>query len=358
MTPRFSILLAVTRPPIFLPFAVQSVLAQTIGEFELLVVCDGAPPETVRCAEDFAARDSRVKVFVFPKGEGSGEAHRHTVLETAGGIYVAHIEDDDIWFPNHLQELETLLASVDFGHLIHVWLREDRTIEALSCDLALPDYRQTFVNTMFNRFGLTVCGYRLDAYRRLPVGWAPGPPGFWPDLWMWRKFLEIPEFRFGTRMVVTALGLPGFKRDAMTEEEQSRESRHWFERICDPAGRAEIVEAAWRSLVDSEIRLGAEVFGLINSLAQARAEALPTAASEAIASVREDIVGLRVRLDAADLALQALTRSVDSLLPWLRAQQEQKIARRTDRTGFFARLRMTRRPAATRIASSEPSETS
>ncbi len=186
MAPIFSILLPVTRPPIFLPFAIESVLAQTISEFELLVVCDGAPPETIKCAENFAARDSRVKVFAFPKGEGSGETHRHTALESARGTYVAHIEDDDLWFPTHLQELKTLLATVDFGSLIHVWLKEDRSIEALSCNLAEPRHRQRFVNEMFNRFGLTVCGYRLDAYRRLPIGWAPGPPGFWPDLWMWR----------------------------------------------------------------------------------------------------------------------------------------------------------------------------
>src|SRR6266571_5087242 len=211
MAPIFSILL---------PVAIESVLAQTISEFELLVVCDGAPPETIKCAENFAARDSRVKVFAFPKGEGSGETHRHTALESARGTYVAHIEDDDLWFPTHLQELKTLLATVDFGSLIHVWLKEDRSIEALSCNLAEPRHRQRFVNEMFNRFGLTVCGYRLDAYRRLPIGWAPGPPGFWPDLWMWRKFFEVPEFRCGTRMVVTALGLPSFSREAMTNDEQ------------------------------------------------------------------------------------------------------------------------------------------
>ncbi len=354
----FSILLPVMRPPIFLPFAIQSVLAQTIGEFELLVVCDGAPPETVKCAEDFAARDSRVKVLAFPKGERSGETHRHAALETAGGTYVAHIEDDDLWFPDHLQELKKLLATVDFGNLIHVWLKEDRSIEALSCNLADPAYRRRFVNEMFNRFGLTVCGYRLDAYRRLTIGWAPSPPGFWPDLWMWRKFLEVPEFRCGTRMVVTALGLPGFMRETMTDEEQSRENRRWFDRICDPVSRSAIVEAAWRSIVDAELGLRAEVDGLTASLAQARAEAQPTAESEAIARMREDIAGLRAQLDAADVTSQELKQSVDSLLPWIRAQQEQKIGVRTRRAGVFERLRMIGRPAATRIPSSGQSKTS
>ena len=40
-----------------LPFAIESVLAQSVHEFELLIICDGAPPETIACARDYAGRD-------------------------------------------------------------------------------------------------------------------------------------------------------------------------------------------------------------------------------------------------------------------------------------------------------------
>src|SRR5947209_7445385 len=125
MTPRFTILLAVCRPPILLPFAIESVLSQTVKQFQLFVVCDGAPPQTIECAHEHARRDPRVKVFVFPKGERIGEAHWHEALMAASSPYVAHIEDDDLWFPNHLEELEKLLEATDFGHLMHVWAKSD-----------------------------------------------------------------------------------------------------------------------------------------------------------------------------------------------------------------------------------------
>ncbi len=100
--PLFTVLLPVLRPPDLLPFAIETVLAQTLSDFELCVVCDGAPSETADCARQYGERDPRVKVFAFEKGERHGEAHRHTVLEQSSARYVTHMSDDDLWFPDYL----------------------------------------------------------------------------------------------------------------------------------------------------------------------------------------------------------------------------------------------------------------
>ena len=78
--PRFSVLLPVTRPPVFLPYAVDLVLGQSHVDFELFIVSDGAPAATVAWGKAAAARDPRVRLFDFPKGERHGEAHRHVAL--------------------------------------------------------------------------------------------------------------------------------------------------------------------------------------------------------------------------------------------------------------------------------------
>ena len=202
---RCTVLLPVLRPPYFLPNAIESVLAQTVSEFELFVIGDGAPPETIECAREFARRDPRVTVFPFLKGQRQGEAHLHTVLTNASGNFVAYLEDDDLWFPNHLEELEKLLVTVDFGHTIHVTGHPDGHVDSLPSDLGKQDFRQRFLDDLFNRFGYSFCGHRLDAYRRLPEGWVPAPVGMYPDLHMWRKFFRVNEFKFGTRMVITAV---------------------------------------------------------------------------------------------------------------------------------------------------------
>jgi glycosyltransferase involved in cell wall biosynthesis len=251
---RFTVLLPVHRPPATLPYAIETVLAQSHADLELLVICDGAPDATVACARDYAARDPRTTVLAFPKGERHGEAYRHLALERATGEYVAHISDDDLWLPDHLASLEKLLAGVDFGHVIHVMIHPDGRVEALAADLADPALRQRLLDEPFNRFGLSFGAYRLDAYRRLPEGWAPAPLSVPTDHHMWRKFLRHPGLRFGTHLGVTAVQFAAPVRSHMSLKDRARENRQWRARLLDPREREVLEEAAWRSIVAQAVR--------------------------------------------------------------------------------------------------------
>ncbi|WP_119304927.1 glycosyltransferase family 2 protein [Dongia deserti] len=151
--PTFTILLPICRPPAMLPYAIESVLAQERRDFELFVICDGAPAETVSCARSFAARDHRIRPFVHPKGERHGEAYRHDALQDARGAYICQIGDDDLWFPNHLTEMTALLQGVDFGNLSHVDIRADGRIMLLPGDLGEAAVRERMLCTGFNFFG-------------------------------------------------------------------------------------------------------------------------------------------------------------------------------------------------------------
>ena len=73
----------------------------------------------MRAAEAASCGDGRIRVFSFPKGEGHGEAHRHTVLQQARGRYICALPDDDLWFPDHLEQMAILLSEFEFGNLLH-----------------------------------------------------------------------------------------------------------------------------------------------------------------------------------------------------------------------------------------------
>jgi len=223
--PLFTILLPVHRPPALLPFAIETVLAQSMPSFDLFVVCDGTPAETVDCARSFAARDPRVHVFPFEKGERNGEVHRHAVLERVTSRFVAQIGDDDLWFPDHLAELARLLDRVDFGNLLQAELLSDGDVIVHLGDLADPETRRRMREEPWNFFGPTAAGYRLSAYRCLPVGWSPAPPDVWSDLHMWRKFLQRHDLSFGTRFTVQSAKLAAAFRQHMTLEERALEHR-------------------------------------------------------------------------------------------------------------------------------------
>jgi glycosyltransferase involved in cell wall biosynthesis len=276
MTARFTVLLPVNRPPDLLPFAIDSVLAQQGAEFELFIICDGAPPATIECAKAFAARDPRVRVFAFEKGERHGEAHRHTAMAEARGPFVAQIGDDDLWFPDYLATLGRLLDRVDFGNLLQADVSMNGAIHVHTGDLGDPAFRRKMLNEAFNFFGPTAAGYRLSAYRRLPVGWSPAPPDLWTDLYMWRKFLVRDDLTFGTTFAVRLVKLAAQDRAAMSLPERAAELSAMAKLLAAPQEREafseRVFKTMWRSLEDARGATAHALGETAQSLADSTAE--------------------------------------------------------------------------------------
>jgi glycosyltransferase involved in cell wall biosynthesis len=91
----------------YLAETIESCLAQTHGNLELLIVDDGSTDDTQDIAERYARADSRIRVFHIAN---SGVAvARNVALEHARGAYVALLDSDDVWMPEFLErQLDTL----------------------------------------------------------------------------------------------------------------------------------------------------------------------------------------------------------------------------------------------------------
>jgi GalNAc5-diNAcBac-PP-undecaprenol beta-1,3-glucosyltransferase len=206
-------------------FAIRSILRQTYRNLRLAVIADGSPPHTHDLVRHFAAQDDRVALHVFPKGAGNGDAWRHEVLSAAQADAVAYCGDDDIWGPLHLKALVGLLRDADFAHTRHVMIAPNLAIRAIDETPADPMVRRRMIDELWNCFGPTCAGHRLDAYHRLPVGWSPGPSGVASDLNMWRKFLSQDWVRVAHSPVPTTLKLASPERSGWDEERRTQESR-------------------------------------------------------------------------------------------------------------------------------------
>jgi glycosyltransferase involved in cell wall biosynthesis len=237
-----------------LPYAIASVLAQRRRDFELFVICDGAPADTAALAREWVAADPRIRVFEYPKGERNGEVYRHQALMEARGRYVCHIADDDLWLPNHLTELARLLRRVDFGHISMVWVQPNGNVNVDPHDLSDPAVRHRMLNEKWNFFGPTTAGYRLSAYRALPEGWSPAPRDLASDLFMWRKFLARPELTAGTRYGVTSAHFAAPYRQDWSMDRRAAEVGEWAQRLADPAGRRSFVRKG-RAKLAGKIRV-------------------------------------------------------------------------------------------------------
>jgi glycosyltransferase involved in cell wall biosynthesis len=84
----------------FLSQTIESALAQTFGDFELLISDDGSTDETLEVALGWERVDPRIRVIVAPNG-GSATA-RNRAMKEARGSYFALLDSDDLWQPGFL----------------------------------------------------------------------------------------------------------------------------------------------------------------------------------------------------------------------------------------------------------------
>src|SRR4051794_8878729 len=188
--PAYSALPPTHAPGALLALTLASVRAQTAAALEVLVVGDGAGPDTEDVVRAHAAADERVRWFPFPKGPRHGEVHRHEVLTRhARGRAVLYCSDDDLWMADHAERLLPLLDEADFAHALSTWINVDGVVQATFVDIGTAHGRRSVLAGRQTP-GLTVGAHTLDAYRRLPYGWRTTPAGTSTDQYMWWQFLE------------------------------------------------------------------------------------------------------------------------------------------------------------------------
>lgn len=239
--------------------SVGSVLAQTVGDLEVLVIGDGAAAASRTWAESV---DPRVRWFGFPKDASRGEVNRHRVLtESARGELVLYLCDRDLWLPDHVAEMQRVLADADFGHTLRfVMDEEDRAVAPHTLDLRRAEDRAR-ASYSTNVLPLSMAGHTLAAYRRLPHGWRTTPPDRPTDRYMWVQFLDQPGVRVATSAWPTVLS---FKRPGSWTVAQRRAVlERWTPRLTDPELPTELA----RQLLEASTREGSD---LLRELGEAR----------------------------------------------------------------------------------------
>lgn len=103
-TPRVSVYLPTRNRAAWVVEAAESVLAQTMPDFELLIVDDGSTDDTPAQLAALAARDARVRVLRHGTPQGAPAARNFAIAE-ARGEFVTGIDDDDLMRPGRLESL-------------------------------------------------------------------------------------------------------------------------------------------------------------------------------------------------------------------------------------------------------------
>lgn len=102
--PLISVVMANYRGAAFVATALDSVLAQTIAELEVIVSDDASPDESVAIVRQFAERDPRVSLIEAPVNRGPAAA-RNRALDAARGDWIAIVDSDDSIHPTRFETL-------------------------------------------------------------------------------------------------------------------------------------------------------------------------------------------------------------------------------------------------------------
>jgi glycosyltransferase involved in cell wall biosynthesis len=169
VSPLISVIVPIYGTEPYLHRCLQSILDQSLTDFEVLCVDDCSPDGAGNIARHFAERDGRVKVLKHEHNLGLSEA-RNTGLRYARATYVAGVDSDDYVRPNMLQRLWTATRN--------------QTADVVECgfDQVSEDGEVIARFTPKPRW-IDNCGHQLDVFSDLKNA-------FWNKLWRRSLFTD------------------------------------------------------------------------------------------------------------------------------------------------------------------------
>ncbi|HXU73143.1 MAG TPA: glycosyltransferase family 2 protein [Polyangia bacterium] len=106
--PRVSVILNSYNQGRFLAETIESVLAQTYGDFELLLIDNGSTDDSQELARRYAAEDARIKLSLHPANV-SLSARQNEGVRAAQGELVSFLYSDDLYLPHKLERQVAML---------------------------------------------------------------------------------------------------------------------------------------------------------------------------------------------------------------------------------------------------------
>lgn len=192
--PELSIIVPVYKVEKYLPRCIDSILAQTFGDFELILIDDGSPDGCGRICDEYARKDKRI-VVIHQKNMGVSAA-RNAGLDIARGRYIGFVDSDD-WIEPQMYEVmmdairengaDMAVCGVRYADEDGKFTRADRLSEGVySRDGLLED-----VFAMPNKLGGGCCNKVFDASKTASVRFKVGMTIAEDALYLFDCFMRI-----------------------------------------------------------------------------------------------------------------------------------------------------------------------
>lgn len=129
---------------------IESVLAQTYKNWEMLIVNDCSKDNTSEIVQSYAAKDKRIKLINLKQNSGAAVA-RNTAIQNAKGRYIAFLDSDDLWKKEKLQKQLSFMQQNDYAFTFteyqYLKLKPDEKLRIIKVPRSLT-YEQSLKNTI------------------------------------------------------------------------------------------------------------------------------------------------------------------------------------------------------------------
>ena len=218
-----------------LEFSIRSILNQSFQDLELVVVGDGIGEDSRSIIKNLLAQDKRIRLIDKPKSIRHGESIRDLVIRESNSKFIAYHGDDDLMLPNHLETMLEEISDSNFIHPLPIQIGTDGILRYLPADLSNKECINWHLSEKIqNAVSLTGVVHTRESYLQLPIGWSEAPKEIPSDLYMWKQYFLLPNFRGKTSTISTTIKLDASLRKEMSALERATEINEWWIRICEP----------------------------------------------------------------------------------------------------------------------------
>src|SRR5262245_10462203 len=164
--PLVRVLLTAYNPEEYIAVSIESVLAQTYADFELIIADDRSSDRTLEVAREYERKDSRIRVHANEQNRGD-YGNRNFAASLASGEFLKFHDSDDVMYPHCLEVMVHYLSSAPSAAFA---LSAHRAWPGAPCPIASTPYlsyqREFLGFGMFNQ-GPANALFRTEAFRRL-----------------------------------------------------------------------------------------------------------------------------------------------------------------------------------------------
>ena len=176
-TPRVSVVIPAFNAGLTLREAVYSVLDQSFGDLECIVIDDGSTDDTNAVASHLADENSRVCLLLHSGGINRGTAaSRNLGMRHSRGEFIAFLDSDDAWLPDKLErQLKVMDSRPDVGFVfgdVYLAIDPDPAVSMAVQPLVRDSFRES-MDVMFHADDQAAA--RVMNLHRAPSNYIPSP---------------------------------------------------------------------------------------------------------------------------------------------------------------------------------------